>query len=195
MDNNWSLRVTSHPTMEPVTLYEVKSHLRVPHDLDEEDTLIVSQMQAAREYCEKYQGTAFMEQSFLLVFDSIPSSPIELPRPPLNSVQRIQFRDKDGDLEEWDNTNYFVDVDFVPGRVIFLESPPTDIFTASVCHIDYTAGYATPEDVPEAYKAAIKLLVGHLYDNREAVIVGARIPREMLMAVEALLGQDRMVPI
>jgi hypothetical protein len=42
--------------------------------------------------------------------------------------------------------------------------------------VRFTAGYGTTAaSVPYDVKAAIKLLIGHLYENREAVIVGSNV--------------------
>jgi uncharacterized phiE125 gp8 family phage protein len=38
--------------------------------------------------------------------------------------------------------------------------------------IDYVAGYATAGAIPADLRAAVKLLVGHLYENREASAPG-----------------------
>ena len=47
--------------------------------------------------------------------------------------------------------------------------------------------YGTADDVPEAIKAAMKLMIGHWYLNRESVQVG-NIVTAFPLAVEALLG-------
>jgi len=48
--------------------------------------------------------------------------------------------------------------------------------------------------VPEKVKSAIKLLVGHWYKNREAVVTGT-VPRPLEMAVQSLLSQNRVIPV
>lgn len=45
------------------------------------------------------------------------------------------------------------------------------------------------EDFPASFKAALLLLIGHSYANREAVVVGSA--AEMPMAVESLLWSTR----
>jgi len=46
------------------------------------------------------------------------------------------------------------------------------------------------EDFPASFKAALLLLIGHSYANREAVVVGT-ITAEVPMAVESLLWSSR----
>ena len=60
--------------------------------------------------------------------------------------------------------------------------------------IQVVVGYGDDADVPQEYKQAILLLLGHWYENREQVTVG-EVAREIPMGVEALLWLDRNVPI
>lgn len=46
------------------------------------------------------------------------------------------------------------------------------------------------EDFPPSFKAALLLLIGHSYANREAVVIGT-ITAEVPMAVESLLWSSR----
>jgi uncharacterized phage protein (predicted DNA packaging) len=46
------------------------------------------------------------------------------------------------------------------------------------------------EDFPASFKAALLLLIGHSYANREAVVIGT-ITAEVPMAVESLLWSSR----
>lgn len=58
--------------------------------------------------------------------------------------------------------------------------------------VTYVAGYGNADAVPAPIKAAILLIVGHLYENREASTVG--VSAELLpMAVDALLAPYRRV--
>jgi uncharacterized phiE125 gp8 family phage protein len=60
--------------------------------------------------------------------------------------------------------------------------------------IQVVVGYGAEDAVPQEYKQAILLLLGHWYENREQVTVG-EVAREIPMGVEALLWLDRNVPI
>ena len=58
--------------------------------------------------------------------------------------------------------------------------------------IRFEAGYGPPETVFAAIKATIKLLVGHLYENREAVITG-RTAAKLPFAVNSSLWSYRVL--
>lgn len=197
------------PSVEPVTLEEARNHLRVEPDgspaSHPDDTLIEALIQAAREWCETETNRAFVEQQFELKRDTFPSgsTPIELPLPPLRSVDNIEYEDGDGVTQTWSASQYRVikasGPKALPGYVQPTpdESYPTDVQDApDSVMITFTAGYepdtaSSPTDyranVPAGIKRAILMLVAHWYEHREAVMVGASVG-EMPFAVKALLA-------
>ena len=196
------MRLVRSPLAEPISLGEAKSHLRVEYD--EEDSLIQGLIRAAREYCENFQRRAYVSQVWELYLDSFPAQ-IETPRPPLLSVEAILYRDAEGKQHTLDPQAYIVDTAPEPGRIFLKTAPTVALFPASPVTIRFVAGYEpviTPADdggeqidyaarVPDAVKQAMRLLIGHWYENREAVTIG-QTPTTVPFAVEALLWQDRV---
>lgn len=184
-----ALKLISPPEKEPVTLEEVKQHIRV--DYSEEDVLIKGLITAAREHCEVFLRRAIVPQTWEMTFDSFPER-IRLPRPPLQRVDSIIYRDETGTENRLDPTDYIVDTDEEPGVV--LPAPgknwPSFIpYPTNAVRVRFMAGYP-PDEVPGKIKQAIKILVGTWYENREAYVVGARVS-QVPFAVEALLWPDR----
>ena len=64
---------------------------------------------------------------------------------------------------------------------------PATYAASDAVRITATAGYANIQAVPEVAKHAIRLLVGHWYENREAVVTGT-ISSDVGLTVEALLS-------
>ena len=137
------VKTIQEPVVEPVTLQEVKDHLRVVHD--EEDAIIRSYMQAARRYAETtFCWRAFMPQTLELVLDSFPPNAIKIPRPPLQEVTSIIYTDKGGTEHTVDPGDYIVDTDSEPGRIVpaYGERWPADIlYPVSAVRVRYRAGY------------------------------------------------------
>lgn len=198
-----ALKVITPPAAEPVTLTEAKAHLRAG---DSEDTLITSLIKAAREYCEGFQNRAYITQTLELTFDAWPSFPLDVPRPPLASVTSIKYFDTANVEATFAATEYFVDTDSEPGRIVLAYGkslPTTTLRPANAVKIRYVAGHPaggteqTPEpaaNVPMKVKQAMLLLIGFWYDNREAVVTGS-ISKELEFSVHALLSLDRVVPV
>lgn len=183
-------RVITAPAIEPVTMPEMREHLRVEHT--EEDTLIDSLILAARELCELTTRRALITQTIRLSLEQWPACGyITLPCPPLQSVTSIKYTTEDDQQLTMDSAAYVADA--YHERVILrngMSWPSATLMPGSPIEVDYIAGYGdAPEYVPERYRQAIRLLVAQWFANRE---VAAEKPQsELPYAVRALLMIDR----
>lgn len=169
------------PEDYPVDLEEVKQHLRVEHDDDDE--MISAFIAAATEFCDGprgFLGRSLIEQTWDLFLDTFPTNQIEIPLPPLIAVDGVFYKTSADTEIEIPAASYVVDVASEPGRVVLTAngSWPTAAKIANAIRVRFRAGYldqtASPpvHDVPFMIQAAIKLHVGDLYANRESVVVG-----------------------
>jgi uncharacterized phiE125 gp8 family phage protein len=202
IEHDYSLSVHTAAAADPVSLVEQKTHMRVDHA--DEDALITSLITAATKHLETVMDRAFVTQTLRASLPCWPStcrygpeSPaygeILLPRAPLQSVTSITYVDSGGTSQTWGTSNYQVDAQHLPGRIVpaFGATFPTlRTETINPVSIVYVAGYGLAAAVPEPIKAAIKLLAAHWYENREPVVVG-NIVTPLPMAVESLLWSYR----
>jgi len=65
-----SLKVTTQPVCEPVSLDTVKNHLKVSYSDD--DSLIAIYIQAAREWCESYVNRSFIKKTYQMTLAWLP---------------------------------------------------------------------------------------------------------------------------
>lgn len=194
----FSLKQIEKPTEEPVKLQEdsleegelpeegAKNFLRVDYDVD--NSLIESLITTARIVCENEMRRAMLTQTWELGLDVFPCRDyIRLPLPPLQSVEDFVYKDSNGDEQTFED--YEVDDSSTPGRVFLKPSAvwPSDLYSRSAIKITFVAGYETPEEMPEAWVHAIRMLIAHFYENREAVNIGS-IVNELPFAVNALLS-------
>lgn len=165
---------TAAPATEPVTLAEAKSHLRV--DGTDDDTLITELIKGARQLVEGNTGRSLITQTWRLTLDRFPRNDeaIQLERPPLISVESVQYVDTNGATQEMATADYIVDTSHVQGEVALAydKTWPDTRAQRNAVLVNYTAGYGAASAVPEALKAAIKLRLGDLYENREASVIG-----------------------
>jgi len=187
-----NLKLITAATTEPVSLIEAKAHLRVTDS--NSDTLISSLIKTARQHCENFTGRALASQTFELIMDSFPSV-IELPMPPVTSLIAtdcgIKYKDSDGVETTLASTEYIF-YDSEPAVIVnaYGKSWPTFIpYPIGAVKVRYVAGYTT--NIPEPIKQAIMLLVGHLYENREAINIG-NIINEVPFGVTTLLFPYRI---
>lgn len=186
------LVLVTPPATEPVTLQETKQHLRV--DITDDDELIAKYIVAAREYVEGITGRALITQTWDLFLDNCPKGQeINGFLLPLQSVQNITYTGADGATHIWDSANYVVDT--TRGRVILgygKSWPSITLQPANGIKVRFTSGYGSASDVPMPIKHAILLLVGHFYEDREAVVFRAGDARQLPFAVDDLLWPYRV---
>lgn len=180
---------TVAPTSEPVSLAEAKAHLRVEHDAD--NLLISGLIAAARETVEAETGRQLVTATWTLKLDEFPTDEEEIVirHPPLSSVSSITYLDADGASQTFNSSSYQVDTTGVFGRIVLAPDaswPVTESDRINAVTVTFIAGQAVAS-VPEAAKVAIKFLVGHWYENREA---GSESQiHEVPMAAKALIQQ------
>lgn len=186
------IRIVEYPTVEPITLADLRTHLGIePYEVDSSggaathphDTMIMAMLGAAREWAENFTGRAIALKTYELALDEFPASEeIELPHPPVVSVESVIYTDSNLDPITIDAANYVLDqhqetAGYVKAALTY--DWPTPAAVINAVKIRYRAGYQIPEPdssveddadpLPYAIKAALLLMVGHLYANREAV--------------------------
>lgn len=173
---------------EPVATSDLAAHLRI--DSTGEYTLLTGLITAARELAEPRARRALVQQRYQLVLDDFPAGgdALELPRPPLVSVDAVEYVDGDGTVTTWDSTNYQADTLREPGRVMPTAGqswPSVGDHQLNAARIHFTAG-PTPDEVPQRIKQAIQMLAGHWYEYREDTAEVA--PRSVPFAFDVLVG-------
>lgn len=182
-------RVVTGPACEPVTLDEMKVHLRVTEDA--QDALIQSLIQAAREQVEMRTERALIERTVEAYVDGPPPC-FSLPFPPLLAVSKIEAVIEDGTIGDEIDMGSVVVASRKQPAVIHLRSGYSWPADAVGLRVTFTAGFgASPDSVPSVFKQAIKMLAAHYERNREAVIVGT-IATELPEGVDALLMPHRI---
>jgi len=184
------------PTVEPVSLDEVKSHARIDHNVD--DVLLGSLLFAARQWCEHYTRRAFINQTWDLALSVVPEKRyVNLPRSPLESITHVQLFDDNDNAKTWDEENYFADTVSDVGRLYLREGAcwPDASRCSNGVVITYVAGYGIDGSfVPEPIKLAIKQLVLHWYEYRGDA-VQSNILSKAPLTVEALLDPYRILSL
>jgi uncharacterized phiE125 gp8 family phage protein len=159
------IEVVTAPTVELVTLTEAKAHLRV--DDSASDTYITSLIKRARMYAEHEAGRSFGTQTLKSTLPKL-ADPMPLPRGPIVSVTSVTYLDTADARQTLSSALYYIDrsdlepvVRRVPGV-----SWPSESLRAGGVEITYVAG--TWAVVPEGAVQYILLLIGTMYEQREA---------------------------
>jgi len=178
--------VTPPDAADPViTSSEAMDHARVDEEI--ERPKLAGLVETATKSAEVFTERRFVEQTWRLKRDCF-QEVIELPFPPLISVESIKYIDTNGTEQTLDPSVYTVDTDSEPGRVFLAydQSWPSIRSERQAVRVEFKCGYGAAADVPPTIKHAIKLLVAHWLENPEAVVVGS-IVADLPFAVESLL--------
>lgn len=156
---------TVAPAAEPVTLAEVKAHLRLTHA--SEDEFLNGLVRAAREDVERATGLALIDQSWRLVLDAWPSQGcVLIARHPVREILSVTVFGAEGEASLIDPAGYQLDTLSRPARLHF-ETRPEPLRVLNGIEIDFSAGFGEAgTDVPDLLKRAILLLVAHWYEFR-----------------------------
>lgn len=208
-----SYRELTQPAVEPVSIGQAKAHMRV--DFDDDDDLIAGYITAARQYCERAMQRSIFNRSMLLTLDYFPlvsecvnganqyayvssyirSLSILAPKPGLVSVESITYLDGQNNSMTLSPSAYVLDTVSEPGRIMPAPGtywPYQNQYLPGQVQVTYTSGtYGDGVEVdtcPATIKQAILLLVGHWYQNREAV--AEKSLTNLPLAVESLLAGE-----
>lgn len=190
------------PLVLPLTLAEAKSHLRV--DVADDDEVILDMIRAAADMFQDQTWSSMYVQTWELILPCFPGDPeftrcpcywaprkdtIRLPRPPVASVVSVTYIDAGGDQVVIDPGQYAL-VSAEDGAWLMPSAgaawPSAMVDAPEPVVIEYLAGYnGTTIPFPAQARQAVRMLIAHWYENREAVVMGT-ISKEQEIAVAQL---------
>ncbi len=164
---DYRVKLAIPPAAEPVSLEEAKSAAR--ELTDDFDSEIAKLIKAAREEAEKYQNRFYMTQTWEQSYDSFPATPIEIKKPPLQSLESVTLFDQNGGQVLVSPGDFIVStrsnrIWFKPEKLwpsISLQQFDSVVFR-------YKSGFTDISSIPESVQLAIKLYVSYFLDNPEA---------------------------
>jgi uncharacterized phiE125 gp8 family phage protein len=180
------------PATLPVALADMKAHLRVDHD--DENDLITAYTTAATAYLDGWGGIlgrCIIGQQWSVTLSEMPrDGRISLPLPDVSAVT-VEYI-ADGTTATLSAATYRLQEDAGGSWIEQVEAASWPLTDARADAVTITMTAAMPAaDLPRV-KTAIKLLVGHWYENREAVTVGQP-ASDVPMAFDALVAPMRRV--
>jgi len=162
--------VLTKPTLDAITLASAKAWMNI--DYDDHDELIAEIILGAVGMIDGLSGIgyALMTQTWKKTYDLFPVS-IVLPGWPIKSVTSVKYIDVDGAEQTLDAANYRVDLTREPVRVheAWNTSWPTTRLISSAVSIEYVLGETDHDNIDHAILSALKQIIAHHYEMREAV--------------------------
>lgn len=179
---------------EPVSLADARLHLRIAAEEgaeDFEDTLVESLIRAARQAAEQFTGRLFAGGLYEMRVDAFASC-MPIPVAPVGEIVSVEYVDEAGALQALGAGQYALHAHpdhpallLVPGAAL-----PALHWAPGSVRVKFAGGYGEGSPAPAPVVAAIKLTIGHLYANREAVVVGVSVA-DLAQGVQSLLWPYR----
>lgn len=163
----WPYIVTVPPASLPLTLTEVKTHLRIDLADNSEDTYLTALIKTVTNYAEKFTKRDFITRTYATYRDSFCDS-LEIRRSLLQSITSVEYL-KDDVLTLVSTDIYFATQSTTFSTLRLKENQlwPTDLDNQDqAVKIIFTAGYGNDSDVPEDLKTAMLNHIASLYENR-----------------------------
>ncbi|MGB0694923.1 MAG: head-tail connector protein [Rhodospirillaceae bacterium] len=179
------LTQVSGPATLPVTLAEACAHLRIA--VGEDDAFITDLISAATSHLDGEEGVlqrCLVQQSWTYTRDDLPSQGFQVPLVPA-SITSVSYVDSGGVTTVLAADQYTLSGDWIyPAHSGITWPVPRS--QADAVSVTFQAGFGAVEDVPQALKQAILLLIGLWYDQRAAVTTG-EIGTVLPLGVDALI--------
>ena len=191
----YGLTLFTAPTIEPISLLEVKRQVELAEDYTEHDSELQGMIQAARIYAEKATNRQICTATWDYYSDRFPFGldVMLLPLAPLQSITYVKYLDSAGTLTTWNSSNYVVTTSREPGylSLVYGSVFPQTRFQRDAVNVRFVAGYGGQANVPQDLKLAMLRLVNHWFVNKSAVVVGS-ISKELEHSVDDILEKYRV---
>lgn len=170
-----SMALVSGPSADIISLDDAKAHLRVTDDAD--DDYIAALISSVTQFLDGWSGIlgrALITQTWDVRMDSFVTDDddiVYLPLSPLQSIESITYVDDAGTTQEMPSSQYDVDIDATPARLkpAYGYCWPVPRWQMNAVTIRMTVGYGdAAANIPQPIIHAAKLLIGHMYENRES---------------------------
>lgn len=181
------------PAAEPLSAAELRAHLRLAANAEEE-ALLLELLAAARSFVEAEAGLCLIERELRLTLDRWPAGgTVSLPRHPVRAVLAVTVGGADGTSEALAPDRYAADTLSRPARVRLLGRPAPPSAGLNGIAIDFRAGYgADGRAVPALVRQAMLVLAACWYECRAFDPEAPNAAQGVAAAVAPLLARFRL---
>lgn len=167
-DKAWPYIVTVDPATLPLTLDEVKTHLRIDLTDSSQDTYLTILIKAVTAFAEKYTKRDFITRTYETLRDSFGNS-LVIRRSPFVSVSKVEYLVDDILTTVLTDIYFLTDSNTYPHLSLKVDGvwPTNEDLREQAVKITFTVGYGTDTtDVPESLRIGMLQHIAALYENR-----------------------------
>lgn len=156
-------KVITAPTELPVTIEEIRAHLNI--DDDDQDDFLLQKATVAMGMCERYAGLSFITQTRRVTLSQFNCKDVILPYGPVQEISKFIYMDADGNETNVDAETYTLDLQSDMAKVQVTDKWPVTNRILNNVVIEYVAGVDQEDALPEAKEAVLRL-TARLHENR-----------------------------
>jgi len=160
--------VVTGPTFEPVTIYQAKKQCEIAESDVAHDEHLTDLIVSAREELEQDTGICFATRTLKTYMESIEDG-TRLQTRPVTSITSLKYYDTTNTQQTLATTYYGFDIGKRQIRLKYNQSWPVYTPRWDAWEITYVCGYASEALIPQLAKAAILMLVGYRFENRDMI--------------------------
>ena len=192
--NYGKLVLKTAPVDTAISLAEAKQHLRVDSDYDDDNAYITALIGVATNQVEEFTRRRLITQTYNLYFDVFPPY-IDLQVGIIQSLTHVKYYDTSNSLVTLAASEYDLDDKIRPGRIYESNngSFPDSYDRPNAVEIEFVVG-GTADDVEDAIKQAMLIIVGRYYEQRQDVVIGTQVA-ELPLMVEYMLTPYRFLEL
>lgn len=184
----------TYPTALPISLSDIKDHLRIEQSETAYDSDLTHLVRTAAEWVQDNCHIWLINTEILATFETFPNCrQFKLPAYPIQTIDSVKYDNLGG--TETTLTGYQSDLVQVPASIypaISTTWPDTEIENIGAVRIEMTVGYGNDDStVPNLVKHLLRLMVGHWFKHREAVLTGI-VSKEIELAADNLMKMLRV---
>ena len=178
------------PATEPVTLNELKAHLR--YESDAEDNLLERLISTARAHVEAATRRVMITQVWRAYLDRWPAKrKVLLPISPVAEIAEVRVFNDAGEASIISPSSYSLDAARTPNSLILQSAILSPTAYANGIEIDMVCGYGELANVPAPLREATLRLAAQWFEQRlETGRLTLSLPSSM---VEALISPYRVI--
>ena len=180
-------RLTEPTDINIISLADLKTFLKV--ETTEDDALIQSMLSTARAYVEDYTGVLCNNGQVDFYGESFKD--FRFAAGPVKSLTSVSYKTDATTYAVLASTGYAFSSKSIPQRLEFYSPPSPYDKTLERVKVVTNTGY-NETAVPVPLVQAMRLLVGHWYEQRTQVIVGT-ITAQVPLGIHALLNPYRVL--
>lgn len=177
---------TTGVTTEPITYATAKDWLRLNDDTEQD--IVTYLITAVRLVMEGQTWRPMTSQQWTMSLDKweLNTLILNINKAPLQSVDSVTYYDTNNALQTLGTTEWEADINGNPAR-FRLKTVPSVYDRMGALNINFTCGYVT---LPEDLKQAMRMILGHFYENRQTVVTGTQV-NEIPMSAQWILERYR----